>query len=260
MAKPNMKVLVSFVLAVLASSALAQQSVDCSDVKAELVKARKRLDDWAELGRYREANKLAALPKPGEQRVVFIGDSITDLWDEKGFGGFFPGKPYINRGISGQTTSQMLVRFRADVIALRPKVVVILAGTNDIAGNTGPMTLEESGDNIASMSEVAKTNGIRVVLSSVLPVSDTVRGASGEFYIQTKSRPPSRILMMNEWLKNFARTNGYIYLDYYGAMVDESGFVKDGLTFDGLHPNAKGYAVMAPIAERAIREALRSKK
>lgn len=139
MAKPNVKVLVSFVLAVLASSALGQQSVDCSDVKAKFADAQKRLNDWAELGRYRAANKLGALPKPDEQRVVFIGDSITDLWDETGFGGFFPGKPYINRGISGQTTPQMLVRFRADVVALRPKVVVILAGTNDIAGNTGLM-------------------------------------------------------------------------------------------------------------------------
>lgn len=122
------------------------------------------------------------------------------------------------------------------------------------------MTLEESADHIASMSELARTYGIRVVLSSVLPVSDTVRRASGEFYLQTKSRPPSRIVMMNEWLKNFARTNGYTYLDYYSAMVDQSGFVKDGLTLDGLHPNSKGYAIMAPLAERAIREALRSKK
>lgn len=255
-----MKVLVSFVLAILASSVVAQQAADCSDVKAELMKAHKRLNDWAELARYREADKLVALPKPGEQRVVFIGDSITDLWDEKGFGGFFPGKPYINRGISGQTTPQMLVRFRADVVALRPRVVIILAGTNDIAGNTGPMTLEESADNIASMSELARTNGIRVVLSSVLPVSDTVRRPSGEFYLQTKSRPPSRIVMMNEWLKNFARANGYTYLDYYSAMVDQSGFVKQGLTFDGLHPNAEGYAIMAPLAERAVREALTSKR
>ena len=154
----------------------------------------------------------------------------------------------------------MLLRFRADVIANKPKVVVILAGTNDISGNTGPMTLEQTGDNIASMAELATANGIKVVLSSVIPVSDTVRRENGEFYIQTKSRPPAKITAMNEWLKNYCARNGYTYLDYYGAMADDKGFVRDGLTFDGLHPNKQGYAIMNPLAEAAIQKALKSKK
>jgi lysophospholipase L1-like esterase len=235
------------------------QTLDCTDAPKKLAEEQRRLNDWAELGRYGDANAAVPASAKDERRVVFIGDSITDLWDEKGFGGFFPGRPYINRGIGGQTTPQILVRFRQDVIALKPKVVVILAGTNDIAGNTGPMTLEQTGDNIASMTELAKANGIRVVLSSVLPVSDTVRRENGEFYIQTTSRPLAKIIAMNQWLKSYAERNGCFYLNYYSAMVNRNGFVRDGLTFDGLHPNAKGYAIMAPLAEQAIEQALRAK-
>jgi lysophospholipase L1-like esterase len=255
-----MKILSLIFLWLTVIPAAAQQPVNCEDVAKKLGRAERRLQDWAELGRYREANAAVSPPAAGEKRVVFIGDSITDLWDDKGFGGFFPGRPYLDRGISGQTTPQMLVRFRQDVIANKPKVVVILAGTNDISGNTGPMTLEQTGDNIASMAELATANKIKVVLASVLPVSDTVRRNNGEFYIQTSSRPPAKINAMNEWLKKYAARNGYTYLDYYSAMVDANGFVKAGLTYDGLHPNAEGYGVMSPLAEAAINKALKSKK
>lgn len=214
-----------------------------------------RLRDWPELSRYAEANAKLPPPAKDEQRVVFMGDSITDVWSNPQFGGFFPGKPYINRGISGQTTPQMLVRFRPDVIDLQPKVVVILAGTNDIAGNTGPMTLEQTEANLASMSELAHTHAIRVVMASVTPVND-VTMPSGEKRVQTLDRPPEKILKLNEWIKAYTREHGDIYLDYFSAMVDDKGFLKADLTNDGLHPQAKGYAVMAPLAEKAIQQAL----
>lgn len=178
-----------------------------------------------------------------------MGDSITDGWG-KGQAQFFPGKPYINRGISGQTTPQMLVRFRPDVIDLKPKVVVTLAGTNDIAGNTGPETLENIEDNLASMSELARANGIRVVMASVMPVCDSLRP-------QTARRPPQQIQALNDWIKSYTAKNGFVYLDYYSAMVDSAGMLKQELTYDCLHPNDAGYAVMAPLAERAIAEALK---
>jgi len=252
--------LIIFIFLIAASlPVFAQQTAELEEARNKLAKAEKKLADWAELNRYATANAQVMPPQKDENRVVFIGDSITDLWDENGFGGFFPGKPYINRGISGQTTPQMLVRFRADVINLKPKVVVILAGTNDIAGNTGPMTLEQTAGNIASMAELATANGIKVVLSSVIPVSDTVRKQNGDFFIQTKSRLPAKIVAINEWLKSFCAKNGYTYLDYYSAMVDANGFVRDGITFDGLHPNIKGYAIMNPLVEAAITKALKSK-
>ena len=255
----NMKYLVLIFLLWAAVTARAQQN-DCVEDRKRLAEADKKLNDWAELKRYEAANKQVTPPPKNESRVVFIGDSITDIWDENGFGGFFPGKPYINRGIGGQTTPQMLLRFRADVIDLQPKVVVILAGTNDISGNTGPMTLAETGANIASMAELATVNGIKVVLSSVIPVSDTVRRPDGTFYIQTRSRPPAKIVAMNDWLKSYSAKNGYTYLDYYSAMVDDRGFVRSGITFDGLHPNKEGYAIMNPLVESAIEQALKSKK
>src|SRR4029077_19510759 len=164
----------------------------------------------------------------------------------------------VDRGIGGQTTPQMVLRFRTDVIALQPKVVVILAGTNDIAGNTDPMTLEETEGNMATMAELARGHGIRVVLSSVMPVND-VADADGKSSFQTEKRPPGKILALNEWIKKYAANNGYVYLDYFPATADEQGFLKSEMTNDGLHPNAQGYAVMGPLAEKAIQEALKKK-
>jgi len=185
-----------------------------------------------------------------------MGDSITDGWHNPKSGGFFPGKPYVNRGISGQTTPQMLIRFRPDVIELKPKVVVILAGTNDIAGNTGPTTLEAIEGNLSSMAELAKAHGIRVVLASLLPVSDyEVR--DGKPINQTTRRPPEQIKALNSWMKDYVAKNHLVYLDYYSAMVDDKGFLKDELSDDGLHPNPQGYAVMNPLAAAAIAASLK---
>jgi len=255
----------------LVSAAYAQQSAagnaeaakhvpDCADLPAmqkTLDWETSRLRDWPQLDRYHEAN--AVLPRPGkdEIRVVFMGDSITDGWSRPEFGGFFPGKPYVNRGISGQTTPQMLVRFRPDVIDLEPQVVVILAGTNDIAGNTGPMTLEEIEGNLTTMAELARAHGIRVVLSSVMPVRDGLTNTDGEKLVFTNKRPPEVILALNEWIKKYVAANHLVYLDYFSAMVDEHGFLKAEITLDGLHPNAAGYVVMAPLAEKAIQASLK---
>jgi lysophospholipase L1-like esterase len=214
-----------------------------------------RLQDWANLGRYREANRSAGAPAAGTQRVVFMGDSITDSWQLPRFGGFFPGKPYVDRGISGQTTPQMLLRFRPDVIALGAKAVVILAGTNDIANNTGPMTDEQIEGNLSSMAELARANGIRVVFSSILPVSQ-YHTKPGELP-QTTRRPMSRITALNAWMKQYAAANGHVYLDYFGATVDANGVLRAELSEDDLHPNAAGYAIMAPLAEAAIQAALK---
>jgi lysophospholipase L1-like esterase len=257
----------------LLSSAFAQQSStgnaesskpapDCADLPAmqkQLDWETGRLRDWAQLDRYREANAQLPLPARNEIRVVFMGDSITDGWSNPQFGGFFPGKPYVNRGISGQTTPQMLVRFRLDVIDLEPKVVVILAGTNDIAGNTGPMTLAQTEANLATMTELARMHGIRVVLSSLLPVRDGLTNQDGEQLVQTKQRPPETIAALNEWIKKYSAANRLVYLDYFSAMVDDRGFLKAESTYDGLHPNARGYVVMAPLAEKAIHSSLERK-
>jgi lysophospholipase L1-like esterase len=216
-------------------------------------------NDWPNLARYDKDNKAAALPAKNEQRVVFMGDSITDSWDSPNNGGFFPGKPYVNRGISGQTTPQMLIRFRRDVIELKPRVVVILAGTNDIAGNTGPTTLEAIEDNLKSMAQLATANNIRVVFASVLPVSD-YELRDGKPLNQTTRRPPDKILALNKWIQEYAKANRYGYLDYFSAMADDKGFLKDELSDDGLHPNAQGYVVMAPLVEAAIAATLKRRK
>ena len=185
-----------------------------------------------------------------------MGDSITDGWQQPRYGGFFPGKPYLDRGISGQTTPQMLLRFRPDVIDLKPKVVVILAGTNDIAGNTGPMTNEEIQGNLESMSQLAHANNIRVVFASVTPVS-AYHVASPNAVPQTSLRPMARIVALNEWMKTYAEAHKDVYLDYFSAMIDQSGVMRAELTEDDLHPNAKGYAIMGPLAEAAIERALK---
>jgi lysophospholipase L1-like esterase len=237
-----------------------QTACDCHDLEAAQARISKMdstLKDWPELGRYREANTKIVPPAKNESRVVFMGDSITDAWNRPQFGGFFPGKPYLDRGISGQTTPQMLIRFRPDVIALQPKVVVILAGTNDIAGNTGPMSLEEIEANFASMAELARANRIKVVLASVLPVYDGGHNSSGKEVTMTDRRKPEKILALNEWIKKYSAENKFIYLDYFSAMVDDKGFLRRDLSEDGLHPNKAGYAVMAPLAEKAIQSALR---
>ena len=232
----------------LAASAFAQDP-DLAKLKTALDRSERTLKDWANLGRYRDANASTPAPKTGEERIVMMGDSITDGWGKK-YGKFFTGKPYLNRGIGGQTTPQMLIRFRPDVIALNPKVVVILAGTNDIAGNTGPSTLEMIEDNLTSMAELAKANGIRVVFSAVMPVCDYIRP-------QTERRPLEKIKTLNAWMKNYAAKNGHGYIDYYTPMLDDKGVFKQELTYDGLHPNSEGYEVMQPLVEKAVAEALK---
>lgn len=212
--------------------------------------------DYGRLSRYAAANAVLSPPSPGKPRVVFFGDSITDNWSKAGFGGFFPGKPYVNRGIGGQTTSQMLVRFRADVVAIHPRAVVILAGTNDVAGNSGPISVEAIEENVATMAEVAKLHGIRVVLASILPVSDDKKDRSGRPLNRTHDRPTQTLRALNQWMADYARKNGHIYLDYFAALADTAGTLKPELNDDGLHPNSAGYAVMAPLAEAAIARAL----
>ena len=207
-------------------------------------------DDYGQLARYRDANVQLGPPKAGESRVVFFGDSITDIWKLEDY---FPGKPYVNRGIGGQTTPQMLVRYRQDVIDLQPRVVVILAGTNDIAGNTGPMRNEDIEANFASFAELARLHNIRVVYSSILPVHDYTERAK-DFFAQ---RPQARILALNQWLKDYCSRNNIVYLDYFSALVDDKGMLKKDLADDGLHPNTAGYKIMAPLAETAIQKAMK---
>ena len=208
------------------------------------------LNDWAFLAKYKAANAALGAPAPNENRVVFIGDSITEGWGQKNpdRGEFFPGKPYVNRGISGQTTPQMLVRFRDDVIALKPKAVVILGGINDIAENTGPTTLEEIEGNIISMVELARAGGIRVVLCSVLPASD--------FPWHRGLEPAPKVRALNAWMKDYAAKNDLVYVDYYSAMATPDGAMKPELASDGVHPTKAGYDIMAPLAEKGIAQAL----
>jgi lysophospholipase L1-like esterase/catechol 2,3-dioxygenase-like lactoylglutathione lyase family enzyme len=203
--------------------------------------------DWANLNRYKDDNAKMGAPAANENRVVFMGNSITDGWIQT-VPEFFAGKSYIDRGISGQTTPQMLIRFKPDVVALEPKVVVILAGTNDIAGNTGPSTLEMIEDNLSSMVQIAKENNITVVLSSVLPAYD--------YPWRPGLQPAEKIVTLNKWIKNYADENNCIYLDYFSSMVDDRKGLKTEYTKDGVHPNAEGYKVMGALAEKAIAKAL----
>lgn len=242
---------IPFIAMCLTASALMGQtpppdapSVD--KLQTQLSAANKRLEDWPALGRYRDEDEKI---RPGAYTVVFMGDSITDGWGRK-YGEFFPGKPYLNRGISGQTTPQMLLRFRQDVLEFKPKAVVILAGTNDIASNTGPESLEDIEGYLESMTELAQANGIRVVLSSLTPVCDC------QNVQQTVRRPPDKIIALNAWIQAYAKKREAEYLDYYDATIDENKMFRKDLTYDGLHPNAAGYAVMGPLAEKAIEKAL----
>jgi lysophospholipase L1-like esterase len=236
----------NFVVVVSVAAALVARA-DAQDLEKQ-----KRLDalqnDWPNLAKYRDANAKLRAPATNEKRVVFYGNSITEGWGQF-FPTMFPRKPWINRGIGGQTTPQLVVRFRQDVIALKPKVVVILAGINDIAGNTGPSTLEMIEDNLQAMTEMAKANGIRVVLSSVLPAYD--------FPWRPGMEPAPKVVALNSWMKDFAAKAGAIYLDYHSAMADARQGMRDGLSSDGVHPTEAGYRVMAPLVEKAIAEALR---
>jgi len=232
-----------------------------------------QLQDWNQLGRYHAANQELKQRPADPRRVVFMGDSITDLWNLEEY---FPGQPYVNRGIGGQTTPQMLVRMYPDVIELKPAAMVLLAGTNDIARNTGPSTPEMIEENIMAMTELAQRHGIKVLLCSITPVSDYPylaqqsgrapaptpapgRGGRGPMVRQrmTVGRPPADILKLNAWMKDYAKSVNAVYVDYFSALVDDKGWMKDGIANDGLHPNPEGYKIMAPLVSEAIRNALR---
>ncbi len=203
--------------------------------------------DWANLGAFRDANRALGSPGADTDRVVFMGNSITIGWLHT-MPEFFEGKPYVNRGISGQTTPQMLLRFRQDVIGLRPKVVLILAGTNDIAGNTGPMSLGQIMDNLRSMAELARANGIEPVLCSVLPARD--------YPWRPGLKPDEKIPRLNAMIRAYATHQDMVYLDYFTAMANAENGLDPSLAEDGVHPTRKGYELMAPLATQAIREAL----
>lgn len=224
-----------------------------------------QLQDWNQLSRYHASNENLKKQPAEPNRVVFMGDSITDMWK---FEQSFPSKPYVNRGIGGQTTAQMLVRMYPDVIDLKPAAVVILAGTNDIARNTGPETATMVEENLMAMTELAQKHGIKVILCALTPVSDYAdapanadnpppAGAPAPKLIQSVRRPPAQILELNAWIKNYAANVGAVYADYFSAVVDGSGMLKEGFSGDGLHPNKQGYALMAPVAQAAIDKALK---
>lgn len=242
---------------IFALCAFAQDRVPTEQVSQSLQNYRQSrikmfLNDYGQLYRYHDANAALKPPAPGEDRVVFFGDSITDIWKLEDY---FPGKPYLNRGIGGQTTPQMLVRYREDVIDLHPKVVLILAGTNDIAGNTGPESLQEIEGNLATFSELARLHHIRVVLASLTPINDYVPKTHDFF----ADRSTAKILALNKWIKAYCGKTGDVYLDYFNALVDSHGMMKKDLSADGLHPNAAGFKTMAPLAENAIQKALQKR-
>jgi acyl-CoA thioesterase-1 len=230
----------------LLTASIAQQTEDpCQPLKTMQHETEKTLHDWPNLARFKDANAELGPPAKGENRIIFFGDSITQNWN---LADSFPGKPYVNRGISGQTTPQILLRLRQDVIDLKPKAVVILAGTNDIAENTGPISVEAIEGNLASMVELAQKNGIKVILASVLPVA--------RYQWRPAIQPIDKIHALNQWMKEYASRNGIEYLDYYSAMVDQKSGLNDELGTDGVHPNSAGYAVMARLADKVIAKAL----
>ena len=234
---------------VFSAAAFAQQAAP-PQIPWNLRSIYQLVNDYGNLARYAADNEKLPPPAAGEERVVFMGDSITDGWGRGNNGStFFPGKPYVNRGISGQVTAQMLLRFYPDVIALKPKAVLILAGTNDIGGNIGPVPLTTIENNLIAMTDMARANGIKVILASLTPVCDYHRP-------QTAARPPEQIDALNRWIKGYTEKNHLVYLDYFSSTVDDKGFFKAEITEDGLHPNAAGYRIMGPLAEKAIAEAL----
>ena len=241
------------------TSAVAQEAkAPCATPAAppvsEWEKARQeRLKvDFPWLAKFKDADLALPSPAPGENRVVFMGDSITELWKIEGPGGSFPGKPYINRGIGGQTSPEMLVRFRQDVIDLQPKAVVILIGTNDVAGMTGPITAEQTEENVESMADLATANHIRVVLCAMLPSSNIPWKPDAD--------PAPKIVALNQWFKAYAASKGYVYVAYYPPMKDQQGGLAAALSKDGVHPTVAGYAIMAPLVEAGIEEALKDRE
>ena len=224
------------------------------------------LQDWNQMNRYYAADQVLEQAPPDPKRVVFMGDSITDFWR---LVDSFPGKPYVDRGISGQVTAQMLDRMYQDVIDLKPAAVIILAGTNDIAQNNGPETATMIEENLMAMTELAQKHGIKVILCSITPINDYTTipvatfgpnalpaGSPPTKRIQSVQRPPADILKLNAWMKDYAAKVGAVYADYYSAVVDANGMFKEGFSNDGLHPNAQGYGLMAPVAEASIERAL----
>src|ERR1035437_4345986 len=258
----NLKLVIALLLFTFSvgSIAIAQEvkPTDSTEIKKAIekqIQEKKAYEDWLKmdwpnLKRFRTDNKKTGLPSTDEKRVVFMGNSITEGWISNR-PEFFKNHPYINRGINGQTTPQMLVRFRADVVNLKPKVVVILAGTNDIAGNTGPSTIEMIEDNLASMADLAKANGIKVIMCSILPAYD--------YPWKRGLKPYEKIIVVNKWMKDFATTHGLIYLDFYSSLVDDRSGMKPEYANDGVHPTNLGYGVMEPLVEKAIAQALKSK-
>jgi lysophospholipase L1-like esterase len=239
-----------WVAVVMVGTAGAQQVAmpDVAATPAAVKEMRAKLADWPQLAHYKADNAALAAPAAGEKRVVFFGSSTTENWGRKYDSVFFPGKPYVNRGISGQTSPQMLIRFQQDVVALKPAAVVFLGGTNDVAGNAGPMTLEMTEDNIRSIVAIAQANGIKVILASQLPVLD--------FPWNKGTNPASALLAMSAWEKEYAAAHGLAYVDYYTALAGPDGDFKPGLSVDGVHPTAKGYEVMTPLVEKVIAEVL----
>jgi len=243
-------------ICILSGTAGGQQSAQKAPAPADDWQRQREIqlhEDWGDLKHFSEQNRKLPAASAATPRVVFMGDSITEGWKSHGVPSAAEDatKDWVNRGISGQTTPQMLVRFRPDVIALKPAVVVILAGINDIAGNTGDMTLEQTEDNLASMADLAQANGIRVVLCSVMPAFD--------FPWKPGRQPAPKVVELNTWIKAFAASKGHVYVDYYSAMADERGGLPKTLSGDGVHPNPAGYAIMTPLVEAGIGKALGAK-
>ncbi|SRR6266700_705516 len=208
------------------------------------------MQDFGERYLYHDANQQLGLPRAGERRVVFLGDSITDGWK---LPEYFPGKPYVNRGISGQITAQMALRFHQDVVELQPAAVIVNAGINDISNTLQITSVAEIESNYESMAEISRAHGVRIIFASVLPVNNYTEYSRGFL----TERPPEQIRELNRWLKKYCEKNSLVYLDYYSAMIDENQMFRRELTADGLHPTANGYKIMAPLAEKAIQQALK---
>jgi lysophospholipase L1-like esterase len=240
-----MRSLILAAILAVPSALLAQSPAPAPPTQQQLDKLQARFNDFAQLSRYAADNEKIGDPAPGTQRVVFYGDSLTDNWGRK-FGKFFPGKPYVNRGISGETSPQMLIRFQQDVVHLKPAAVVLLIGTNDLAQNTGPESMEAIHDNFRSMVAIAKANHIRVVISSVLPAD--------HFPWHPGIAPAAQIVELNKWLADFSKAE---HLVYYPAFATPEGAIKPELAVDkAVHPNDAGYALMEPLAEVAIAKSL----